>query len=446
MSWIWLFAGACVMQTPPVQILSRMPWTWDWTSGQRCAQIARFFGSIPESNRLLGMELGALYLKMKTTPLYARFRVSARSKPCGASLLCLVGVLPVGNAIAGLTFTPLGDLPGGNFFSLATDISADGTTVVGASFTDRGEEAFRWTASTGMVPLGELPTGISVTHASAVSQDGQVIVGVMQTPNLADQAFRWTASTGFVGLGHLPGGGSESLTTDLSADGSVVVGYSDSTGGSQAFRWTAGGGMVGLGDLPGGEFSSIARGVSADGSIVVGSSSYGTESGGYGSAGFLWTSGAGMTALDRRTRDRPFGEAAAVSADGLVIVGTDWPGDGNYEAVRWTRSPMAMVGLGDLPGLQFDSHAFDVSADGSKVVGVGTGSPSTEAFLWDEANGMRAIREILSSQHIDVTSWWFERADGISADGDAIIGQVTARMVLRGGWYVGSILFPNLRS
>ncbi|MCA2665657.1 MAG: hypothetical protein IM486_14370 [Microcystis sp. M114S2] len=87
-----------------------------------------------------------------------------------------------------------------------------------------------------------------------------------------DEAFRWTQTTGIVGLGDLPGGIFNSSATAVSANGSIVVGRGGviSVNNSEAFRWTQATGMVGLGDLPGGSFNSIAWGVSADGSVVVG--------------------------------------------------------------------------------------------------------------------------------------------------------------------------------
>jgi probable HAF family extracellular repeat protein len=115
-------------------------------------------------------------------------------------------------------------------------------------------------------------------------------------------AFRWTASGGMVDLGSLPGFGDGYVTGDcaygVSADGSVIVGYSfyydefDSTH-LEAFRWTAAGGMVGLGYLHGGDSSSGAECVSPDGSIIVGSSGNDTAR-----EWFLWTQSLGMRSLN----------------------------------------------------------------------------------------------------------------------------------------------------
>jgi uncharacterized membrane protein len=55
-----------------------------------------------------------------------------------------------------ITFTPLGDLAGGDTDSTAYAISNDGTTVVVTSSALLGFEAFRWTQLTNMVTLGDL--------------------------------------------------------------------------------------------------------------------------------------------------------------------------------------------------------------------------------------------------------------------------------------------------
>jgi uncharacterized membrane protein len=46
----------------------------------------------------------------------------------------------------------IGDLPGGEFYSSASNVSEDGATVVGNSRTSaQGWKAFRWTKAEGMV-------------------------------------------------------------------------------------------------------------------------------------------------------------------------------------------------------------------------------------------------------------------------------------------------------
>jgi probable HAF family extracellular repeat protein len=50
----------------------------------------------------------------------------------------------------------LGDLAGGDFYSEATGVSDDGSTIVGHSRTAAGQRPFLWSADTGMVDLQDL--------------------------------------------------------------------------------------------------------------------------------------------------------------------------------------------------------------------------------------------------------------------------------------------------
>ena len=63
-------------------------------------------------------------------------------------------------------------------------------------------------------------------------------------------------------------------------------------------------------------------------------------------------------------------EHAAVSADGSVVVVAFQSANGQ-EAFRWPAGGNQQ-GLGDLPGGDFFSAAFDVSADGRVIVGYGS--------------------------------------------------------------------------
>jgi probable HAF family extracellular repeat protein len=272
----------------------------------------------------------------------------------------------------------LGDLPGGSFFSEATDISGDGSVVVGySSSANSGAnlEAFRWTQASGMVGLGDLPGGIFYSAAADVSNDGSVVVG-RGNEDGKDQAFRWTQATGMVSLGDLLGGTGFSQANAVSADGSVVVGATNSPNSGtdyvEAFRWTQATGMVGLGDLPGGVFFSRANDISSDGSVVVG-------------------------------------------------VGTSASGS---EAFRWTQAG-GMVGLGDLPGGGFHSQANSVSGDGTIIVGDSETGLGREAFIWDRVHGMRNLRYVLVNEFglgTSLSGWILQQARAVSADGFTVTG------------------------
>jgi probable HAF family extracellular repeat protein len=79
----------------------------------------------------------------------------------------------------------LGDVPGGTAISFATGVSADGSRVVGAAGTGANEqEAFLWTPATGMRCIRDVleEQGVDVSDwqiyfASDISADGKTIVG-----------------------------------------------------------------------------------------------------------------------------------------------------------------------------------------------------------------------------------------------------------------------------
>lgn len=81
-----------------------------------------------------------------------------------------------------------------------------------------------------------------------------------------------------------------------------------------------------------------------------------------------------------------------------------------------------MVELGDLAGGSFDSFASGLSADGSTVVGRGSTALGEEAFIWDAANGMRNLKDVLTAQGLNLTGWTLSGAREVSADGLTIVG------------------------
>ena len=100
-----------------------------------------------------------------------------KSRHCGLAAVILA--LSCMEAQAQMTFTPLGYLPG-KPVTYASDVTADGSVVVGVGriiASGGPSEAFRWTSGGGMVGLGDLPGGNYQSGASGVSADGSVVVG-----------------------------------------------------------------------------------------------------------------------------------------------------------------------------------------------------------------------------------------------------------------------------
>ncbi len=178
----------------------------------------------------------------------------------------------------------LGTGPDERRYSDAADVSAEGSVIVGASTSPQGEQAFRWTAAAGLVGLGDLPGGAFFSQAAAVSADGSTIVGCGtssgQQAFQGQQAFRWTAATGMVALDLLPGWIS-TCARAVSGDGSVVVAeaQTDINGLYEAFIWTPAMGPRSLRDFlrydvgidMTGWWPIAAASISDDGRYVVGS-------------------------------------------------------------------------------------------------------------------------------------------------------------------------------
>jgi probable HAF family extracellular repeat protein len=249
------------------------------------------------------------------------------------------------------SITWLGVLPGGDY-SVASGVSADGSVVVGWSYSNaaRRDRAFRWTVDGGMQDLGTLGGGASAAHG--VSADGAVVVGWSYNAAGQLRAFRWTENDGMQNLGTLPGG-DESVAWGVSANGAVVVGWTyyyvgDSEVGyyERAFRWTENDGMQNLGTLGGGYYSySLAYDVSADGAVVVGFSD---------GRPFRWTAAGGMEDLNLTyasllTDGSVLLEARAISPDGRYIVGVGYnaaTGRGEAFLLDTVPEPASLMALG----------------------------------------------------------------------------------------------------
>jgi len=320
-------------------------------------------------------------------------------------------------------FVGIGDLPPsqppGNFASSADAVSPGGLFAVGFSVTGGFGSGFpqHWDIENGIRQL--LPrNGFTGGGANGVSLDGLRIVGSGMNANGKDEAYLWTAETGLVGLGDLPGGNFFSTATAISWDGRVICGYSKSALSYtyEAYRWTAEDGMVPLGDLPGGFYISIAYGMSADGNTIVGMSV-----GERGTEAFRWTAAEGMIGLG----DLPGGGVEShgykVSGDGRVVIGRssfDDGSGGSVEGFRWTEEG----GMEHLESPYPPGYGFLPSGcnyDGSVIVG-----NSRRPLIWTRELGVRHLRDLLENDHhLDLSGWELTQVWDISADGRTIVGQ-----------------------
>ena len=223
----------------------------------------------------------------------------------------------------------------------ALALSANGQRIVGNIFNKKSSTkhkmAFLWTDGSGIKELGDLPGGEEWSLAHAVSADGQVVVGRSKSSN-GIEAFYWTEEKGMVPLGDLSDGDFFSTALGISADGKVIVGFGTTRIGVQAFRWTESTGMVWLGEVPGVKAGSVAFDASKDGSVIVGTITYGEA----GDEAFMWDSKSGFRhlatvlkndyALRNELKGWTLEQALGVSDDGSTIVGFGVNPEGKREA------------------------------------------------------------------------------------------------------------------
>ena len=168
--------------------------------------------------------------------------------------------------------TGMQDLGGGDWTE-AVAISNDGSVVIVNNGMDGF--AYRWTAS-GMDNLGTL--GGSQTIAYDVSADGSVIVGLSYVAATDPYAFRWISGAGIqqIGTFYSFAYGVSADGNTVSGDGSIIVG----DGGDGAFRLSNAGGLEYLHQVysnlinPGSELVDAVD-ISPNGLFIVG---FGTNS------------------------------------------------------------------------------------------------------------------------------------------------------------------------
>ena len=336
------------------------------------------------------------------------------------------------------------------------DVSPDGSRVAGAIIQHgvdidcaglKCTTPFTWSATGGMdiegfqesVQLYETQYGPYLEHAEeivGVTRDFALANGSQAEPILFN-------SNGHRLLREVNGERSAMIATALSADASVIVGLTLETDGWQAFRWNE---STGVTPIVTGHRSAYATGVSNDGRVVVGTSSESIYFA--GNRAFRWSESDGVTYLESL---HPNGGnlPTAISADGLVVVGTAWSEEG-YRAYRWTAEDGTVPV--EIPAEFSASAAADVSADGQVLVGqlvvdegfgfsgfMGWADPTinyqdaapaitakqSHAMIWDAVNGTRLLRDALANDYglaDQLEGWSLVSASAMSANGHVIAG------------------------
>ncbi len=349
------------------------------------------------------------------------------SKLSFAILACAIGAgLPFNSARAGgISMQLIGPV-------LATDVSADGSVVVGNTQGDY--ETFRWTVGTGVVNLGRgtvAPLGVGAGTPDVSADGSRVSATILSDDGTIATQGLWTNGSGWQVLAPLPPDAGVLDQTDgsawgLSGDGNTVVGLywrpGQPGGLANGSRWTQATGMMSLGSNGG---SSRASGVNYDGSVAVGFEDHPV----FGQRRpVVWDAGV-MTLLGNP--DDP-GEAEACTPNGNTIVGTGWDAV-NFisSAAIWTRNGANWDQqiLGVLPGTDpiFGglSGANGVSGDGTMVVGTNLFDffGGSTGFIWTAGTGLMSAADWLAlNGYIVDPNFAITELTSISQDGSTIVG------------------------
>jgi uncharacterized membrane protein len=379
-----------------------------------------------------------------------------RSISSAATLGAVVWTLSSAEARPDTTFTPLGDLPGGTFGSVARGISNDGTIVVGQSMIDGGFSAgFRWSAPTGMTPLA-VPAGWPVADCLDISGDGSTLLGSGITSSKLKShmaALYWTRDLDPISLDALfepysmLTGSTFDATRFIGAD---RVGWSHEPGfnSSYAFIYNAGDGVTYLPDLPGsqGFFDNCGPAdIAANEQFIVGFGETTTTI-----DAVVWTNVAGqwqVQSLGHLPGGFGFSQAMAISAEGNHVSGIAATAIG-YEPFMWTAQEAggasAMISLGSSPHDDYRAGAVSaMRADGRVVIGSWAWGllPSLEtpgiAFMWSANRGMRDLQDVLvGDAGLNLDGWSLTAATDMTPDGGVIIGNAANPQGHQEAWMV----------
>ena len=396
------------------------------------------------------------------------------SSAAACALLALSGAGAFAKSPNVGTLSLLPTLPNpGHAYSSARAISGNGQIVVGVSSfpgTYDGPDGFHavfWDSQLSVHDIGSLGGNTrNEAEANAVSFDGNVIAGGSTTePVLSGSvgtpmhAFVFERSGGegggvFTDLGSLAGSSSYSTAFGLSGDGKVAVGETDvsldceCSNRVHAFRWTKAGGMVDLGTLQGAFGTSSAKGVNSDGSLTVGYSSFGfSDFGGrilstdsfapfFGDAtnhAVYWNGVNGPVDLTANSESFGNSYAFAVNSKGKVgdasivgeaevlLEGAEGP---LSQATLWTLkgTTVTRTDLGTINNYLGNSAARAINAVGTIIVGESDTANGQHAFRWSKSEGMQDLNTLLTSVGVNLGSMVLTEANGISADGQFIVG------------------------
>lgn len=315
-------------------------------------------------------------------------------------------------AVAQPTIIDLGITPTASGDAV-TDISADGSTVIGTQ-SALGlplSRVWRWTEADG---ASLLPVPVSIvfgTTPAGLSLDGRSVC--LQGGGLPPMI--WNDVSGIFSLEDVLGDPFASIS-DMCGNASCFTGFSTLSGDRRAVRWTLDGGAQNLDPAANtGSGSSHPFAISGDGTTVVGRADR-TRS-----FAFRWTESGGFAELPSLP-GATYAEAHGVSFSGSVVCGTVGTSSGP-RAFRWTAET-GMQNLG-VPPDRSRTEGLLISGDGRMIAGSAGSGSMTTAFVWTKWTGTVDLAVYCQHAGLDLDEWVLGKVGAISADGSAIAGEGT---------------------
>ncbi|MEM1449659.1 MAG: hypothetical protein AAGI22_11125 [Planctomycetota bacterium] len=251
-----------------------------------------------------------------------------------------------------------------------------------------------------------LPPGGTESRATACSADGSTVVGCAVVANLF-QPMRWDVERGTVQLGPIQGGLS-GCVMGVSSDGQTAVGWGVSpTVVATSVAWPNGeSAAVDLGVDPDVAFLSVtASDASANGAVVVGTD---------------WDDSYVWTASTRRTHVPAMFTILAVTDDGRHVFGaaSGVPTNAGLGAASWDANQGVTLLDPVLMPPAFRTEVRACSPDGRFLLGEASYSSARRLVRWVDLGPSELL-----PLGPGATSSWRAFAGGISADGSTVVGR-----------------------
>ncbi len=294
-----------------------------------------------------------------------------------------------------------------------TDLSNNGIAVGNLG----GMEHFIWSSEEGGRVVGQV-TDLGVAGNETISADGSLISASVVNPNtgieevgvysLATDEWTYLGGLGTVTMG------SESSSWGMSSNGEHIVGIAwANASNAHATIWNGMEAPVDLGATTP-NTNSRANDVSTDGTVVVG---WAQNDMGF-RMGVYWENGVQeiITDEDGNSMD----EAMSVSADGQIITGITWDGNGFI----WNRTEGFTIFTHE--NSNYITIISSISDDGKTAVGFSynpmEGPLLGEGIIWEKENGFQKMNDYVQNLGFDNEGITFSVVTAISPDGKYLGG------------------------